>query len=98
MITYDEMPIFDQPNLSNDLTQLAPPLTEKDGVKIYKRGEGPVTHTIFGRLIKGHDTIHLIEGMADLKRNKVDVSERLINLPAAMGTDIFSIESKAASE
>lgn len=69
-------------------------MTEKDGIRIYKRGEGPVTHTIFGRLIKGHDTIHLIEGMADLKRNKVNVSERLINLPGAMGTDIYSIESK----
>jgi hypothetical protein len=66
--------VLDRRDLSHDLRQLGQPIAERDGVKIYKRGEGPVSHTIFGRLVKGEETIHLIEGMAEFKKNKVDVS------------------------
>lgn len=94
MISLTELPVLDRRDLSYDLKQLGKPIAEKDGVKIYKRGEGPVCHTIFGRLVKGQDTIHLIEGMAEFRRNKVDVSKRLAKSIYGFGQDLHTPEAK----
>lgn len=94
MITLAELPVLDRRDLSHDLRQLDKPIAEKDGVKIYKRGEGPVCHTIFGRLIQGEDTIHLIEGMAEFKKNKVDVGKRLAKSVYGFGQDLHTAEDK----
>ncbi|MFO0116479.1 MAG: hypothetical protein ACK521_02295 [bacterium] len=48
--------------------QLPDPVYEKNGIKVYPRGDGPVSHTIFGRLIRGVETIHLMQGTAEFKK------------------------------
>jgi peptidylprolyl isomerase len=85
MITLTDMPVLDRKDIGYDLRQLPEPIFDKDGRKVYQRGDGPVTHTIFGRLIQGTDTIHLMEGQAEFKRNKIDVSKRLAKSEFGLG-------------
>ena len=42
--------------------------------------------------------MNIIEGVADLKKNKINVSERLASLPMALGQDLYSADSKKLQE
>lgn len=65
---------------------------EKDGIKIYHRGNGPVSHTIFGRLVKGVETIHLIQGTAEFKKRQSEIEKRVAK--GLYGEDLFTKEAK----
>ena len=65
---------------------------EKNGIKVYPRGDGPVSHTIFGRLIKGVDTIHLMQGTAEFKKRQNEIERRVAR--GLYGEDLFTKEVK----
>lgn len=67
---------------------------EKDGVKVYHRGDGPVSHTIFGRLVKGVETIHLMQGTSEFKKRKGEIEKKVAQ--GLYGEDLFTKEAKEA--
>ena len=47
-------------------------------------------HTIIGRLLKGKETIHVIEGIDEYRKVKDTINTQMKRLPGSMGLDVPS--------
>ncbi len=55
------------------------------------------SHTIFGRLLKGKETIKYLEGMQEYRSSADFIKRRIETMPLALGSSMHSEENKDAS-